>query len=78
MRTRLSRWGNSLALRIPGPYAKEVSAREGTEVEIRAERGVILILPIRRRLRLADLVKEIRPENLPETVETDRRGREVG
>jgi hypothetical protein len=34
MNTQVGKWGNSLAVRIPGIYAKELELKEGTELEM--------------------------------------------
>lgn len=61
MRAALSKWGNSLAVRIPKSLADSAQLREGEPVEIKSLRsGEILI---RRRKTLDQLVKAITPEN---------------
>ena len=34
MHTQIGKWGNSLAIRIPGPYAKDLNLKEGMELEV--------------------------------------------
>ena len=34
MTTQVGKWGNSLAVRIPGAFAKELDLAEGAEVEV--------------------------------------------
>ena len=61
MRAALSKWGNSLAVRIPRAVAESVHLRDGEKVDVEALRdGEIRI---RRRKSLAELVKAITPEN---------------
>lgn len=61
MRATLSKWGNSLAVRIPKALADSARLREGEAVEIETPRsGEIMI---RRRKTLDQLVKAITPEN---------------
>ncbi|MGH7005768.1 MAG: AbrB/MazE/SpoVT family DNA-binding domain-containing protein, partial [Alphaproteobacteria bacterium] len=43
MKTRVSRWGNSLAIRIPKTYAKRAGLEEGAAVEITARGDSITI-----------------------------------
>ncbi len=62
MKTQISRWGNSLAVRIPRAYADQAGLREGTAVEFVAE-GKALVLR-RPRYRLDELLKQIKPENV--------------
>jgi antitoxin MazE len=65
MVSMVSRWGNSLALRLPQPLAKELQLTEGAEVDLVVENGTLVIRPrVRRRYTLEDLVAGITPENL--------------
>ncbi len=65
MGARVQKWGNSLAVRIPKPFAAEVGLREDSEVELRVSEGALVITPAARRAyRLADLVAGIRRSNL--------------
>jgi antitoxin MazE len=34
MKIRIGKWGNSLAIRIPGPFAKELNLKSGMEVDV--------------------------------------------
>jgi antitoxin MazE len=61
MQVRVSRWGNSLGLRIPGNIASRAGLREGDRVEIEAEAGRIIISPAHPRHVLAELLKGMRP-----------------
>ena len=60
MKTHISRWGNSLAVRIPRAYADQAGLSEGTQVEFIAE-GQSLVLR-KHRYRLDALLKQVRPE----------------
>jgi antitoxin MazE len=60
----ISKWGNSLAVRIPLAIAKQASLGEGDCVEmVLARDGAILLRPARRKYDLADLVAGITPKN---------------
>jgi antitoxin MazE len=67
MKTEFVRWGNSLALRIPATFAKEVGATEGKRAEMTVERDALIIKVTRpkrrRRYRLEELVEQITEEN---------------
>ena len=66
MRRRIQRWGNSLAVRIPADVAKACDLSEGTELEVRNEKGTVVLVPDRprrRRFLLADLVSRITRRN---------------
>lgn len=45
MATIVSKWGNSLAVRIPQNLAKEINLTEGSEVELILEDGNLVIRP---------------------------------
>lgn len=62
MDSTVSAWGNSLGLRIPKAYAKEVGLNEGTKVQIFVEGGQLIVRPLKRH-SLKELVDRISPEN---------------
>jgi len=61
-RTTVSRWGASLAIRIPKPVAEQWGVREGVVVEIVPRRGEVILR--KRRYDLKDLVAAITDDNL--------------
>ena len=63
MRTRISKWGNSLGVRIPKAFAAEVALDDGTPVDISVSAGRIVISPLRREYELEELVEGITDEN---------------
>ncbi len=72
MKTEICRWGNSLALRIPQAFAVETALLEGSAVDLAVQRGRLVITPPRRKkYRLADLVKDIKPAQLHREQFTD-------
>ena len=62
--TVLSKWGNSLAVRIPLAIAKQAGLSEGDpiELDLEGEDGIVL-RPVRRRYSLSELVARIKPGN---------------
>jgi antitoxin MazE len=64
MHTPIGKWGNSLAVRIPGPYAKDLDLKEGMEVNVSLVEGGLLLQPHRARYTLEELLEGITPENL--------------
>ena len=64
MNARVQKWGNSLALRIPRPFAAEVGLAENTEVELSLDEGRLVIRPVRRvKYDLAELLAGVTPKN---------------
>lgn len=72
MRTEVSKWGNSLAVRLPKAVAEELSLEEGTPVEIVAEDRTLVVRPLAPVLSIESLVAGITPENLPDESFDDR------
>jgi antitoxin MazE len=76
MKTRVQKWGNSLAVRIPRPYAEEVNLQENSAVDVSVRSGKLVVVPIPEpELTLDQLVDKITPENRHEEVRT---GKPVG
>lgn len=70
MRLRIQKWGNSLALRIPKPFAQEIHARQGSEVDVALVEGKLVVSPVEQEApNLGDLLAGVTRENLPATVD---------
>jgi antitoxin MazE len=60
----ISKWGNSLAVRIPLAIARQAGLGEGDCVSLTLNpEGGITVLPNRRKYELSDLVGRITPRN---------------
>jgi antitoxin MazE len=70
MVTRVQKWGNSLALRIPHSFAVQVKVAAGTAVDIAVERDQLVVRPIRQRYRLRELLAGISARNLHSEIDT--------
>lgn len=71
MKTRLQKWGNSLALRIPKAFADEAGLTADSPLEMTLVDGQIVIAPlVGSDLRLDDLLAQITDENLHGEVES--------
>ncbi|MCX5995891.1 MAG: AbrB/MazE/SpoVT family DNA-binding domain-containing protein [Chloroflexi bacterium] len=71
MRTRVQKWGNSLALRIPKSFANEVGLQRETSVEISLADGKLVITPVTKpKLTLKQLLAKVTKENLHHEVDT--------
>ena len=64
MHTQVGKWGNSLAVRIPGPYARDLKLEEGMEVDVCLVDGGLLLRLKRGPYTLQELVDGITPENV--------------
>jgi antitoxin MazE len=79
MKTRIQKWGNSLALRIPKAVAAEVRLAEGTRVEVSLAEGKLVVRPLAPEApSLEALLRGVTDDNLPGEWDTGPAvGREV-
>jgi len=79
MSVLVKKWGNSAAVRIPANVLAEAGLEIDQPVEVREDRGRIIIEPVRTiHFELNDLLDRIRADNLHDPVETGPPiGREV-
>jgi len=71
MRTRIRKWGNSLALRIPKPFAKEVGLDRDIAVEVSLEEGRLVVVPfVESSPTLDQLLETVTEENRHHEVDT--------
>ena len=76
----LRKWGNSLAVRIPAPLARQLNLTENTPVECAVLDGSLVISPVigTRPYSLDQLLDRVTPENLHgETAVGAPAGREI-
>ncbi len=66
LRAYVTKWGNSLGVRIPASMAEEVQIENGTPVEIEVRDEMIVIR--RQKFNLKELLAQITPENVHEEV----------
>lgn len=79
MLTRVKKWGNSLAVRIPKPLAIEVGLEQNTQVEVSLVDGKLVVAPVSEpALTLEQLLAQVTEHNLHGEVDTGpRMGNEV-
>ena len=76
--SRVVKWGNSLAVRIPKLVAEEAGVNAGDAIDLKAELGEIKLVPRERVPSLKELVSRITPANRhDETLAAKEVGREV-
>ncbi len=70
MRATVKKWGNSAAVRIPASVMEATHLALDEVVEVREEKGRIVIEPVRQKTyALEDLLKGITEKNLHEAVD---------
>ena len=79
MRTKIQKWGNSLALRIPKSFAEEAEVEAGSRVDLSVTDGQLVIRPVRSpRFELHLLLAGVKEENLHAEISTgEPTGREA-
>lgn len=71
MKTRVQKWGNSLALRIPKAFAEEVQLTENGPVDVTVRNGKLIVVPLAEaEYALEELISRITPENRHGETET--------
>jgi antitoxin MazE len=79
METKIQKWGNSLAVRLPKDITKKLELREGSVVVVSEDRKRIVLRHIpKKKVALAELIKQITPKNLHDEIEwSTSRGKET-
>lgn len=79
MRTKIQKWGNSLALRIPKGFALHANLNNNSEVDIHLDDKQIVIKPVARQNETLDeLLAGVNKENIHTEVDTgSARGNEI-
>ncbi len=61
MQVQISKWGNSLGLRLPRALAQHIGASQGQKVNIVAEGARLVVEPLAPSWRLEDLLVNMTP-----------------
>lgn len=62
MQVQISKWGNSLGLRLPRALAQQVGIDEGKRVSIAADGNRLILEAVPSAYRLEDLLANVTPE----------------
>lgn len=66
MKTRIQKWGNSLAIRIPKSFAAEIGLSEDAPIEMSLSKGRLVVQPERDiPLNLEEMLERVTDENRP-------------
>ena len=70
MKARVQRWGNSLAIRIPKPFALAVGLEQNSLVKVSVLEGKLMLEPIvEPKYTLKQLLTEVTEDNLHQEIE---------
>ena len=71
MKIKISKWGNSAAIRLPKSILNLVGLKEGSEAELLVENDAIIIRPQKiKKYNLDELLSQINSSNLHKEVST--------
>jgi len=66
MKSRVQKWGNSLAVRIPKSFAVEAGLHANGAVELSLAKGKVIVAPVAPAApTLAELLRRVTDENIP-------------
>jgi antitoxin MazE len=71
MKTRVQKWGNSLAVRIPKSFAVDAGLQANAAVDLSLVKGALVVKPLAPPpLSLEELLSSVTEDNLPEEWDT--------
>ena len=70
MKTKLQKWGHSLAVRIPKSFVNTINVKECDEVELIIEDNKLIIKPLRHKYYIDELLSKINSDNLHNEIKT--------
>jgi antitoxin MazE len=70
MKTTISKWGNSLAFRIPKHIADRLQLQDGSSVDISISDNCLTIAPSKRKFTLEELLEGMTSEHFHSEVST--------
>lgn len=71
MQSRIQKWGNSLALRIPKSFAQEIGLDRDVPVNVSLQDGRLIVAPVTELpITLERLLEQIREDNIHHEVDT--------
>ncbi len=78
MKSKVTKWGNSLAIRIPKVLADAVELSDGSVVEMRSGKNMITLRTLKNKVSLSELLEQVSPDNLHDESDSGRsRSREI-
>ena len=71
MQTKIQKWGNSLAIRIPKSFALDINLKQDELVDLSVDESKIIITPISgKKYSLEELLKGVSKNNLHSEIDT--------
>ena len=65
MASKIQKWGNSLAIRVPKTYADALGLKEGTDVKIKIIKDKLIVSRKKKQeIKLSELLSKVTDKNL--------------
>ena len=79
MHIQVQKWGNSLAIRIPKSFAKQINVQQGSFVDLFTDKGQLVAKPVdEKEYSLEELLTGVTEQNLHLEIDTgDAIGKEI-
>lgn len=79
MKTKVQKWGNSLAVRLPCSIVRQAGIKPGDSLEIQVSNGCVILIPATApEYCLDDLLKKVTKKNIYCEIDWGKpRGKEV-
>jgi antitoxin MazE len=79
MHIQVQKWGNSLAIRIPKSFAKQINVQQGSFVDLFTDKGKLVAKPVdEKEYSLEELLTGVTEQNLHSEIDTgDAIGKEI-
>ena len=78
METKIQKWGNSLALRIPKAFAQNIDLSQNSEVTLEIQEGKLVVTPVIEEVSLDSLLDQITEDNIHQEINFgEPQGKEV-
>ncbi len=69
MKAKVSKWGNSLAIRLPKAVAATLQVHQGQAVDLTIEGNAVVMRASRQSYTIEELVAEMDPQAQPEVLD---------
>ena len=69
MKAQVSKWGNSLAIRLPKAVTATLQVRQGQAVDLTIEGNAVVMRASQRSYTIEELVAEMNPQVEPEVLD---------
>ncbi len=64
MEIKISKWGNSMALRLPKFVVEDLKVQEGSLMNLFVKENKLIVEPVKRKYSLKELLKDVDKSNL--------------